>query len=256
MASRKRMIFWREEIGSFLPVIDRDVFETIVREGFSNHIDRLRKGNILTGSEYNARFIYTEDVNGRKVMRTHPNAKNYDTEYSSFSNINEQLIDTFGVWVPDGFIYAALYHGSPKVKNGLLELYEDEIDDIEQLLYKRLKAHHHDADQLLKKMHGNAEYPDASFPEELNGIIHEAIDKTIREDIEDTYCEDRWFGLLDYKSTLFLESVNCLVEIYEVDELAETCFREWTEPHKEHVEVFLEKLSALGMEAMFGKKKV
>lgn len=249
------MIRWREESRSFLPVIDRDVFETIIREGFRSHIDKLNMGNILTGSEYNARFIYTEEVNGRKVMRTHPNAKNYDTEYSSFSHINDRLIEAFGIWVPDGFIYAALYNDSPKVKNGMLDLHEDEMDDIEQLLYKRFKAHHHDADQLLKKMHGNEKYDDASSPEELNTIIHEAIDKTIREDIEDTLCEERWFALLDYKSTLFLESVNCLVEIYEVDELADTCFREWVQPHKEHVEVFLEKLSALGMEAMFGNKR-
>jgi hypothetical protein len=254
MTGRKRMIYWRENIKSFLPVIDRSLFSTIIREGFRTHIERLHKGNILTGSEFNARFIYYEDVDGRKVMRTHPSAKSYDTEYSSFSNVNDNLIDAFGVWVPDGAIYAALYGESPKVKNGLLDLHEENIYEIEELLSRRIEAHHRDADQLLKKMHGEARYTDASNPEELHAYIHEAIDKTIREDIEDTFCEDRWFGLLDYKSTLFLESIGCMVEIYEVDALADTCFREWTEPHKEHVEMFLRGLWDMGVKEMFEKK--
>jgi hypothetical protein len=251
---RDRKIYYREKENSYLPVLNGHMIRVFFRDELEAFVSEVKAGKIISSKEHWERFRYEEKrEDGSGVWHTKPEGKRIRITYDFFRETDNKLRIEFGNWVPLGFTCYALWSNADG-EEGMLKIAKKAIPGMAQQLTSRLMEEHSRVDGYLKQLHETFPAGDEHDERSIRELIARVGKKIVDDEVERTQCDDAWWGWLEDYTVHYLESINCMMDDKQSDDLMRIHFRSWSEPSEDEVQKYLDELSAVSIKIIFEQK--
>jgi hypothetical protein len=254
MENRKRKIYWREDVQSYLPRFDSLLVENFFRMEMMLYMEGIKAGKILSYEEYDKRFRYkTEpDEKGRWEYKLRPEAEGYVQDNIVLHKVDQKLWQIFGIWASYFSAYSVLHTRFKLVQNQALFINEHTLDEAVKLLHIAFKKHLDEKEEVIKKM--NRETPPSGLTSSQDLILY-ATNKILRMEMEENKSFDEgWHGWIPYNTTLYLESLGFIIDEDVIYEIVHKYFSSYCEPTADDITKYLDEMKGIEVQKIFNEK--
>jgi hypothetical protein len=251
MPRTDRMIYWREDNGSFLPPLDENVVNREIERELQRHVSGVKAGTIISFRKMRKRHLeQVMEEDGVPTIRKKPGSEEYMTDFDSLSLLDARLRAVFGNWIPYAFSWDAIsreFHGL----RGFISIGRRRVPEAREMIVEAFKERRKQVDEFLKKIHAASPVKTTDDEKTLLTNLSGAIQILVRGVMGETDCDDHWYGGVEENADLYLESLGCFVRKSEVEEITEKHFESWVEPSEDEVVRFADELAAIGVRKLF-----
>lgn len=240
---KKTGIYWREETQTFLSEINIEKTNHIILRALGEFQEGVKAGRIVSVGEYFRMIVEPNQSEPKKK----PESRQVISDFDAFKELDLQLRELMGNWVPYPFSYYPLLEKFGV--NRFILIPPSQLSHAAAAVLEQLSFCRNNIDQILGKLHQQHKGLTHS---ELNGeTVRHVMEFMVRDELNEYGCDDGWFGGLSRTASLYFESIGCDLSEDVLEPITETHFESWIAPSEDKIIRFADEVAALTVKQMF-----